>query len=77
MSQASIPLKTQLIKMLQGGAYQKMKIRASQHLASDMPSRAGKEKGIWEGSSLCCSFRNSQECFPVNLTKVLCILENT
>lgn len=51
MSQASIPLKAQLIKMLQGGAYQKMKIRTSQHLASDMPSRAGKEKGIWEGSS--------------------------
>lgn len=52
MSQASIPLKAQLMKMLQGGAYQKIKIRTSQHLASDMPSRAGKEKGIWEVSSV-------------------------
>lgn len=51
MSQASIPPKAQLMKMLQGDAYQKNK-RTNQHFASDMPSRAGKEKRIWEVSSV-------------------------
>lgn len=62
MSQASIPpkrRKAQLMRTLQGGAYQKKRKRkrkASQHLASALPSRAGKAKG-----ELSCrsSFRSS------------------
>ena len=47
MSQAKAPL----LKMLQGGAYQKIKLKTGQHLTSALPSRAEKDREIWETSS--------------------------
>ena len=47
MSQAKAPL----MRMLQGGAYQKIKLKTGQHLSSALPSRAEKDRGIRETSS--------------------------
>lgn len=79
MSQASIPpkrRKAQLMRTLQGGAYQKKKKEKEKPANTLLQRRLpelGKQK---ESSSVVLSFQKQPHaCFRVNPTRIACILE--